>query len=104
MIFEPLKAGDPLAPVTGTHLQGVREIDGVIFRLAYVTNLQQPIEGSLRSANFVMKPAQARALAQNLIDAANVVEGAVQQPAAVAAPKEESLADLLAGADFQIKN
>jgi len=104
MIFEPLKAGDPLAPVTGTHLQGVREINGVIFRLAYVTNLSQSVDSSLSSANFVMKPAQARALAQSLIDAANVVEGAVQQPAGVTTPKEDSLADLLAGADFQIKN
>jgi len=98
--MEPLKPGDKLSPVTATHVVGVKEIAGVVFRLESITRLDQPLTEALLSPSFVMKAEQARALAKNLLDAANGIEAA----AAAAPPKEDSLADLLAGQDFQIKN
>lgn len=80
--MEELKTGDRVAPVTATHVVGVPQINGVVFRMEYVTRTDQPIKEAESTLNFIMKPAQVRALAQNLLDAADRVDGgAAQAPA-----------------------
>jgi len=96
--MEPLKSGDPVCPVSATHVLGLKQASGVVFRMEYITKMDQPLNEAIVSPTYIMKSAQARALAQNLIDAADGIDGIVR------GAKEESLADILAGADFQIKN
>lgn len=74
--MEELKAGDRVAPVTATHVLGVPQINGVVFRLEYVLRTDQPIKEAEPSPNFIMKGPQARALAQNLMDAADKLDQA----------------------------
>ncbi|WP_326540659.1 hypothetical protein [Pseudorhodoferax sp.] len=81
--MQELKSGDRVAPVTATHVVGVPQINGVVFRMDYVTRTDQPIKEAVETPNFIMKPAQARALAKNLLEAADKVEqGAAQLQAA----------------------
>ncbi len=74
MQMEPLQGGEPLAPVTGLNVHAVPEINGVVIRIAYATQLNQPIDTSLRSPNFIVLSAQARTLGEHLIAAANTVD------------------------------
>lgn len=81
--MQELKAGDRLAPVTATHVASVPQISGVVFRMDFVTRTDQPLDTAETTQNFIMKSAQARALAQNLIEAADAIDNA--QAAALAA-------------------
>ena len=71
-----LKTGDPLAPVIATHVLGVPEIAGVVFRIEHITSADQSHDTGFMSPNFIMKSAQVRALAKSLLDAANGIDAA----------------------------
>lgn len=77
--MQEIKAGDRVAPVTATHVVGIPQINGVVFRMDYVTRTDQPIKEAESTLNFIMKSAQARALAKNLLDAADGIDQAAQQ-------------------------
>jgi hypothetical protein len=74
--MKELKSGDRVAPITATHVVGVPPIGGIVFRMDYVTRTDQPIKDAETTPNFIMKPEQARALAKNLLDAADNMDKA----------------------------
>lgn len=78
--MEDLKTGDRVAPITATHVVGIPQIGGVVFRMEFVTRTDQPIKDAETTQNFIMKSAQARALAQNLLDAADRVDAGAAAP------------------------
>ena len=83
--MQEIKTGDPLAPVTVTHVLGLPEINGVIFRMEFITRGDQPMDQAEMSPNYVLKSELARTIGRNLIDAAdrldNVVASAANEPA-----------------------
>lgn len=87
--MQELTAGDRLAPVTATHVASVPQISGVVFRMDFVTRPDQALDTAETTQNFIMKSAQARALAQNLIDAANAVDNAQAAAQATQAAKPQ---------------
>lgn len=87
--MQELKAGDRLAPVTATHVASVPQISGVVFRMDFVTRTDQPLDTAETTQNFIMKSAQARALAQNLIEAADAIDKAQAAAQATQASKPQ---------------
>jgi hypothetical protein len=80
--MQELKAGDPLAPVTATHVAAVPYVKGVVFRMDYITRNDQPLDAADTSLNFILKSAQVRELAKNLLDAADRIDQADVQATA----------------------